>query len=115
MNTPYRADIYYIDLGTVPQQVVGREQGNTRPCVVIQTLDYSELAVIVPITSKLPPHQIYSIVKILQGNGGLTSDSFALCHQIRTVSYQRIIKRIGTLPIHDFNKILTVLADFLDV
>ena len=114
MVSPKRAQVVMIDLGKVPNQVIGHEQANTRPCVVIQTLDYSELAVIVPFTKQDVP-QIYSIVKVLKHSGGLTSDSFALCHQIRSVSYKRIVKSLGYLPDRDFNKINTVLADFLDI
>ena len=115
MITPIRAQIVLIDLGTVPNQVVGHEQAHTRPCVVIQTLNYAQLAIVIPFTSQTPPTQIYSIVKVLQPFGGLTTDSFALCHQIRSVSYKRIAKVLGHLPDRDFNKITTVLTDFLDI
>ena len=110
-----RTQIVFVDLGKVPNQVVGHEQANTRPCLIVQTLDYAQLAVIVPFTSKTAPIHLYSIVKVLAGSGGLTADSFALCHQIRTVSFTRIKKPIGYLPNRDFNKVLTVLADFLDI
>ena len=115
MITPIRSEIALIDLGTIPNQVIGHEQANKRPCLVIQTLDYSDLAVVVPFTSQTPPTQIYSIVRIAQNSGGLTSDSFALCHQIRSVSYKRIVKIMGQLPDREFNKVLIVLSDFLDV
>lgn len=115
MNTPIRSEIVLLDLGTVPGQIMGHEQANVRPCVVIQTLDYADLAIIVPFTSKQPHSQIYSIVKVLQNSGGLTSDSFALCHQIRSVSYKRIQKSMGHLKARDFDKIITVLADFLNI
>ncbi len=115
MVSPIRSEVVLLDLGKVPNQVIGHEQANLRPCVVIQTLDFADLAIVVPFTSKTPPSQIYSIVKVLQNSGGLTSDSFALCHQIRSVSYKRIVKSMGHLPDRDFNKIITVLADFLDI
>ena len=115
MVSPFRAQVVLIDLGKVPNQVVGHEQANIRPCVVVQTLNYAHLAIVIPFTSQNPATQIYSIVKILQSSGGLTADSFALCHQIRSVSYKRIVKTMGDLPDRDFNKIMTVLADFLDI
>lgn len=115
MIIPKRTQVVMIDLGKIPNQVVGHEQANTRPCVIIQTLDYSQLAVIVPFTKQGLSEQIYSVVKILKNSGGLTSDSFALCHQIRSVSYKRIIRSMGTLTERDFNKIATVLDDFLDI
>jgi mRNA interferase MazF len=115
MIQPNRSEILLIDLGVVPNQVVGHEQANRRPCLVIQTLDYSDLAVVIPFTSVTLSPQIYSIVKVNKNLGGLTSDSYALCHQIRSVSYKRIVKYMGILPERDFNKVLTVLSDFLDI
>jgi mRNA interferase MazF len=115
MITPTRSEVVLVDLGKVPTQIVGHEQANKRPCLIIQTLDFSDLAVVIPFTSKIPPTQIYSIVKVLAGAGGLTADSYALCHQIRSVSYHRIVKSMGVLPDRDFNKILTVLADFIEL
>ena len=115
MVSPKRAQVVMIDLGKVPNQVVGHEQANLRPCVVIQTLDYAQLAVIVPFTSQSLSEQIYSIVKIPKNAGGLTSDSFALCHQIRSVSYKRIVRSMGHLSDKDFNRIAIVLDDFLDI
>ena len=115
MPSPQRSEIVLIDLGSVPNQVVGHEQANQRPCLVVQTFDYSDLAVVIPITKQMPPSQIFSTVKLARGTGGLSIDSHALCHQIRTVSYKRIIKSFGFLPTRDFNKVLTVLADFLDI
>lgn len=115
MLSPQRCEIVLIDLGSVPNQVVGREQANPRPCLVVQTLDYSDLAVVIPITKQTPPPQIFSTVTLARGTGGLSMDSHALYHQIRTVSYKRIVKSFGFLPSRDFNKVLTVLADFLDI
>jgi mRNA interferase MazF len=109
-----RADIVMVDLGVVPDQVKGHEQANPRPCLVVKPIASLQLAVIIPFTSK-SKLSIYSVVAINKGQGGLTANSFALCHQIRTVSYSRIGKTIGHLPSPDFHKILTVLAHFLEI
>jgi mRNA interferase MazF len=110
-------DVVMVGLGTIPNQIVGREQANKRPCIVIQTLDYSELAVIVPFSSKIPPQpQHFTTVKIQNdSSNGLNTESYALTHQIRTISFQRIEKQMGSLSNIDMNKIKTVLADFLDL
>lgn len=115
MPLPTRADIIMIDLGKVPEQVKGHEQANIRPCLVVQTLDLAQLAVVIPFTSKHHPSLNYSTVRLHAGTGGLMADSYALCHQVRSVSYQRFGKTIGILPARDFNKVLTVLADYLDL
>jgi mRNA interferase MazF len=117
MIYPSIKSIVFVGLGTIPNQIVGREQANKRPCVVLQTLDYSELAVIVPISSQVPPaQQHHSTVKIMPNStNGLSKESYALCHQIRTVSFKRIDKTLGELSDMDFNKIKIVLADFLEL
>ena len=110
-----RTQIVMVDLGESPNQIVGHEQANQRPCLIIQTLDFSKLAVVIPFTSKQPNSLIYSIVKIQKNTGGLTLDSFALCHQIRSVSFHRIVGTVGNLPEREFNKVLMVLTDFLGI
>ena len=115
MTKYFRSQIVLVDLGTVPNQVIGHEQANMRPCLIVQTLDFVQLAVVIPFTSKTPPSNIYSIVAFQKGKGGLLSDSFALCHQIRTISYERITKSYGVLKEREFNKVLTVLSDFLEL
>jgi len=109
-----KAEIVFVDLGTVPDQVKGHEQANVRPCLIISPINALELAIIVPFTSK-PKSSLYSVVEVKKGNGGLKSDSYALCHQIRSVSSQRITKRVGVLPNSHFFKVLTVLSDLLDL
>ena len=41
-------------------------------------------------------------------------DSFVLCHQIRTVSFDRILKLVGALDAKDLLKIRGVLLDTLE-
>jgi mRNA interferase MazF len=106
-------DICLIDLGEPPNAIKGHEQALTRPCVIIKDFKYLKLFVIIPITSQKPNYSHYTIVNLPQGIGGLQKESFALCHQIRTISLNRIIKNIGKLPEKEFKKIQAVLIDTL--
>src|SRR4051794_11614883 len=106
-------DICLIDLGTPPTAIKGHEQALTRPCVILKDFAYLKLFIIIPITSQTPKFSHYTIVFLVKGIGGLTKDSYALCHQIRTVSSDRIIKKIGILPEREFKKIQAVLIDTL--
>jgi len=70
-----------------------------RPAVIISVDEFNscpaDLVVVVPITSKdkkVPLH-----VKILAGASGLEKTSFAKPEDIRSVSKERLIKKIGQL------------------
>lgn len=50
-----------------------------------------------------------------QDTAGLTADSYALCHQIRTVSFARIVGKRSRLESRDILKIHSVLIDTLEL
>jgi mRNA interferase MazF len=91
----FRGDIWLVDL----DPTLGREQAGTRPALVISenlfNQGYAELVIIVPITSQ--NKKIRSHVKIAQGEGGLSLESFAKCEDIRSVSKRRLIKKLGNV------------------
>jgi len=86
-----KGDVVDVDLGKPPKEIKGHEQAFSRPCVVIKSFPNLELAIIIPCTTTEPKFSLHTVVKILQGTGGLTLDSYALCHQIRTISIDRIV------------------------
>jgi mRNA interferase MazF len=110
-----KGEIVNVNLGTPPKEVKGHEQGLERPCIVIKSFNNLELAVVVPLSSKEPKYSLFTIVKILKGTAGLTSDSFALCHQIRTISFDRIVSKRARLDTKDILKIHSVLIDTLEL
>ena len=110
-----KGEIINVDLGAPPKEIKGHEQGFERPCIVIKSFNNLELAIIIPLTSKTPPYSLFSIVKIDKGTAGLTADSYALCHQIRTISFDRIISKRARLSEKDVLKIQAVLLDVLEL
>ncbi|MBU0765211.1 MAG: type II toxin-antitoxin system PemK/MazF family toxin [Bacteroidetes bacterium] len=110
-----KGEIINIDLGTPPQEIKGHEQGFYRPCVIIKAFPQLELAIVTPCTSKEPKYSHYTIVKLTKGSGGLTADSYVLCHQIRTVSFDRMKVRHGKLVNKDLLKVQAVLLDTLEL
>lgn len=108
-------DIVLVNLGKVGRSIKGHEQANTRPCLVLKVLNNLDMAVVIPFTTKRPKNPSMRYAKVPEGNGGLNQDSFALCHQIRSISSTRIIKPIGMLSNHYFEKIKWVLGDLLDL
>jgi mRNA interferase MazF len=107
--------IVNVDLGEPPYEVQGHEQGYERPCVIIKLFSELKLAIILPCSSKEPTYNHYTVVKMLNGTGGLSKDSYVLCHQIRTISFDRVIRYIGTLDVKNMLKVRAVLLDTLDL
>lgn len=100
----YRWHIFLADLNPV----IGSEQGNTRPVLVISEEEINKILPVVnvlPITSKKPKRKIYpNEVLISQGTGGLILDSIVLCYQIRTLDKKRLIKDMGRIDKPDLQE-----------
>jgi len=107
--------IVAVDLGQPPKAIKGHEQAFIRPGVVIKSFQRLELPIVLPLTSKVPKYGRYTIVKIAKGQGGLTANSYVLCHPIRTVSFDRILRQRGALGTRDMGKINAVLIDTLEL
>ena len=76
----------------------GSEQAGTRPVLVLQADPlnaFLRTAVIVPFTSNLNWARYPFCVQVAAGEGGLTADSVALCHQTRAIDNTRLIRRMG--------------------
>jgi len=110
-----KGEIINVNLGTPPKETKGHEQGYERPCVIIKSFNNLDLAIVVPMTTKEAKYSLFTIVKILKGTAGLTADSYALCHQIRTISFDRIVSKRTRLDNKDMLKIHSVLIDTLEL
>lgn len=106
-----RFDIITVDLSGV----IGNEQGGIRPVVVIQN-DIgnvcSPTTIIMPLTKKIknlgqPTH---ALIKG-NANSGLKMDSMLLGEQMRVISNQRIISKIGVVA--DENERLAIRNAYL--
>jgi mRNA interferase MazF len=90
-----RGDIYYADLNPV----IGSEQGNLRPVLVVQNdvgNEHSPTIVIVPITCNLRKNPLPTHVMIPR-SCGLDTDSLILVEQIRTVDRSRFTEYVGRI------------------
>lgn len=92
-----RYDIVLVDLG----QAVGSEQGGIRPVLVIQNdcgNKFSTTTIGMPLSSKLKSLNQSTHTLIRKSvNTGLKTDSVLLGEQMRVISNQRIIRKIGTV------------------
>ena len=92
-----RYDIVQAALG----QVVGSEQGGIRPVLIIQNdigNIHSCTTIVIPLSSRLKSlrQPTHTLIK-KSADTGLKTDSVLLGEQIRVISNQRIIKKIGTV------------------
>jgi mRNA interferase MazF len=78
---------------------VGREQSSRRPAVVVSADSLNEsragVVVVVPITTThrgLPAH-----VEIDRGSSGLDEVSYAKCEDVKSISEQRLVGRLGAV------------------
>ena len=91
--------------------IVGREQGGRRPVLVVSSNNFNalphSLCVAVPLTRtnrNLPLH-----VEIASGQAGLAADSVIMCDQIRSISIERLHKRLGIVDDETLSQVTTIL------
>lgn len=95
MTDPSRGEIWLADLNPTR----GHEQSGHRPVLIVSVDPFNHslagLTIVLPITSKdkkIPYH-----VKIIPPEGGLKQTSFIKSEDVRSISTQRLIKRLGTV------------------
>jgi mRNA interferase MazF len=109
----HRGEIWLVDFG----DPVGHEQAGKRPAVVISADPLNDspagVVVVIPITTMyrgLPKH-----VEIDPGSSGLDEISYAKCEDIKSISEQRLIRRLGAIEDEVTYKIARVLRLLLDL
>ena len=92
---PKQGEVWWIDL----EPVRGHEQGKKRPCLVVSDNAFNAiphgLVWVVPVSSSPRRHNL--TVEVTPPEGGMKVTSAVLCHQLRTVSVERMDKCAGTV------------------
>ena len=87
--------VWLVDL----DPVVGSEQAGRRPVIIVSNEAANAVLPVVtalPLTSRKAGRRIYPNEALLgEGSAGLTRESVAMAHQLRTVSKQRLAQKIG--------------------
>lgn len=86
----------------------GPEQAGTRPVLIFQNniiSKYTTTILAIPLTTNLRRASLPSCVQISKDEGGLASDSVALCHQFRALDRSRLLKNLGTVTEHTVSAI----------
>ncbi len=91
-----RGEIWLADLN--PSR--GSEQAGVRPVLIFQSdaiNRFTTTVLTIPFTTNLRRASLPSCVRMSKGDGGLTSDSVALCHQLRALDQMRLRRKLGTV------------------
>ena len=108
-NSPKCGEVWWVDLNPVK----GHEQGGRRPCLVVSVDEFNRLphglVWTVPITSNIRFKHAFTVAA-RPPEGGLKVESLMLCHQLRTISTDRLAKRAGVIPSALFEEVKKRLA-----
>ena len=107
-----------VDAGEVwwalPDPAVGREQSGRRPVLIVSNEQFhrtvTTLVVVVPMTTKdrdWPNHVE------LNAGAGMEQRSFAMTEQVRTISRQRLTKKIGVVEGSVLQGVREWLVDYI--
>jgi mRNA interferase MazF len=91
-----RSEIWLADLNPTR----GSEQAGTRPVLIFQNniiSKYTTTILAIPLTTNLRRASLPSCIRISKGEGGLSNDSVALCHQLRVLDKTRLLKKLGAI------------------
>lgn len=114
MQTLQPGTVVLVDLDKAPGPV-GREQQKYRPCLVMVHWPPLQLLIIVPISGGKPPVELYTTVPLRADRKVLIKDSFALCHQLRVVSEERLRRTLGRLNALDLEKVRAVVKGMMNL
>ena len=110
-----QSEIWLVDLDPTK----GSEIQKKRPAIIVNDnrLGKLPLKVIVPITDWKEHYQIAPwMVKIESNNtNGLSKDSAADCFQVRSLSQERLIKKLGNIDVSTLNDIKEALKKVFDI
>ncbi len=97
----------------------GSETQKTRPCVVVSSasLDKLPIRVVVPVTEFQPKHAgvVWRVPLVPSATNGLSKPSVADTAQVRCVSNQRFVEKLGRVEDERFREILAALVICLDL
>lgn len=101
-----------------PDPVIGNEIGyKLRPALIISNNRVnqgpSNLLIIVPCTTKMK--NIPSHICIDPPNGGLTSCSYLVCEQLRSISKERLVQKFGVVDFKTLQAVLEWISDFVHI
>ena len=109
-----RGEIYLADLDPAR----GHEQAGARPVLIIQNdigNHYSSTTIAAAITSRISKKRLPVHVEISAQESELPRDSVVLLEQIRTLDKERLIRKMGELPLEKMRVVNIAIHKSLDL
>jgi mRNA interferase MazF len=111
--TTNRGDIWLVDFG----DPIGSEQSGRRPAVIISAdrLNQSRAGVVIVIPCTTRRRGLPSHIELDPQTSELSEVSYAKCEDIKSISEQRLIAKLGSAndeTLFDISKALTFLLGF---
>lgn len=96
---------------------VGQEIRKTRPAIIVNhdSVGKLPLKIVVPLADAMKIKQEWTVELKPNQNNGLEKVSFADCFQIKRLSEQRLIKKIGSLNEEEISEIQVTLVKVLNL
>lgn len=93
--TARRGEVWLVDFG----EPVGREQSGTRPAVIVSAdpLNESPAGVVIVVPTTRTPRGLPSHLEIGPDSSGLDERSYAKCEDVKSVSEERLVARLGAV------------------
>ncbi|MBA3605855.1 MAG: type II toxin-antitoxin system PemK/MazF family toxin [Actinomycetota bacterium] len=113
MTAARRGEIWLVDFGSP----VGREQAGRRPAVVVSAdpLNESRADVLIVVPCTTTRRGLRSHVELDQVTSGLDAVSYAKCEDVKSISAQRLLVRLGYAPFEAMFEITRSLRFLLDM
>ena len=106
-----QAEIWYADLNPTK----GSEQAGLRPVVVVSgnlLNEHLTVVIVIPLTTKIKNYKGNPVLMPTKLNG-LKSESEMLVFHVRSVSKDRLVKKIGSIEKEELNRTIKTLNDIL--
>jgi mRNA interferase MazF len=106
-----QGEIWYADLNPTK----GSEQAGLRPVVIVSgnlLNQYLNIIIVMPITTKIKRYK-GNPVMLPNKKNGLTTESEILVFHIRSVSKERLVRKVGTIEEEELNSVVKTLNDIL--
>lgn len=106
-----QGEIWYADLNPTK----GSEQSGLRPVVVVSgnlLNQHLNVVIVVPLTTKVKAYKGNPVFKPSKENG-LKTESEMLVFHIRSVSKERLVRRLGTIEHQTITQVVKTLNDIL--
>ena len=96
---------------------IGREQSGRRPAIVVSAdpLNESRAGVLIVVPTTTTPRGLPSHIEVDPDGSGLDDLSYAKCEELKSVSEQRLLGRLGAVDNEVMFQIARVLHFLLDL